>query len=86
MTPTRGRIVHFHPGGNDHPLVGLVVATHAENRVDLVVFEADRTVTESAPKPSGATWCAAFMTGVANVPYSENGQPGTWSWPPRVGT
>ena len=72
MTPTVGRIVHYHsygtPGGEFQPLprAAIVTQVHANG--------------------STVGLCAVNPTGLffhPECPYSEEPKPGHWNWPPR---
>lgn len=69
MTPTVGRIVHYHRPGllGAPPLAAIVTAAYGTDRVSLVAFD-----------PTGA------QLPVLAVPYAENPTPGHWNWPPRA--
>lgn len=74
MTPSIGRIVHYHsfgtPGGEFKPAPRAAVVTQVNadvrNSVGLCILN-----------PTGQY----FNT---DVPFAEEPTPGHWSWPPRV--
>ncbi|AOZ61336.1 hypothetical protein SEA_TINIBUG_4 [Mycobacterium Phage TiniBug] len=69
MTPTVGRIVHYHRPGllGAAPLAAIVTAADGTDRVSLVAFE---------PNACRQHW-------VSGVQFAENPTPGCWNWPPR---
>ncbi|QFG08393.1 hypothetical protein SEA_GUANICA15_4 [Mycobacterium phage Guanica15] len=73
MTPTVGRVVHYHRPGllGAAPLAALITEvvprTGGGYVVGLVAFD-----------PVNA--CQRFMVA---VPFAENPTPGCWNWPPR---
>lgn len=77
--PSIGRIVHYHsygtPGGEFLP----------EPRAAII------TEVKPSPDPEWGEWIASLAvlnpTGIffnENVRFSEEPQPGRWSWPPRI--
>lgn len=71
--PSIGRIVHYHsygtPGGEFKPEPRAAI-------VAAVSDTEDQKVTVVVFNPTGL-----FFN---EVPFSEDGKPGTWSWPPRA--
>jgi hypothetical protein len=72
MKPTVGRVVHYHsygtPGGEYLPM---------DRAAMITAVNEDQTVDLCVLNPTGLF----FNQGVA---YSEDGKPGTWSWPTLV--
>ncbi|ASR85889.1 hypothetical protein SEA_NIKLAS_4 [Mycobacterium Phage Niklas] len=69
MTPTVGRIVHYHRPGRlgAAPLAAIVTEADGTDRVGLVAF---------CPR-------AAVQLFLSAVPHAEHPTPGCWNWPPR---
>lgn len=71
MTPSIGRVVHYHsygtPGGEYLP----------EPRAAVITEVTGETVGLAVLNPTGQF----FNRG---VPFSDEPKPGYWSWPPRV--
>ncbi|AHB79534.1 hypothetical protein PBI_VALIDUS_3 [Mycobacterium phage Validus] len=69
MTPTVGRIVHYHRPGRlgAAPLAAIVTAADGTDRVSLVAFDPVNRLQHF----------------ISAVEYAENPTPGCWNWPPR---
>lgn len=81
MTPTIGRIVHYHsygtPGGEflPEPRAAIVTAVPA-------------LLSEGPNDGTTVSLCVLNPTGLffhAETPFAEEPTPGHWTWPPRVG-
>lgn len=70
MTPTVGRIVHYHRPGllGAAPLAAIVTAADGSDRVSLVAFYP----------------AEALQRHVHDVPFAATPTPGHWNWPPRA--
>ena len=70
MTPSIGRIVHYHLSDRaDAPRAAIIVDVGSETTVNLQVFTNGGT--------PGTVW-------VPHVEFSETPKSGCWTWPPRV--
>ncbi|HKU01423.1 MAG TPA: hypothetical protein VJQ80_01265 [Arthrobacter sp.] len=81
MTPSIGRIVHYHsygtPGGEYLP----------EPRAAIITAIPDALPAHWADRKSPVSLCILNPTGMffnELVAFSEEPKPGHWSWPPRV--
>ncbi|APD18175.1 hypothetical protein SEA_HAMMY_2 [Mycobacterium phage Hammy] len=69
MTPTVGRIVHYHRNLlGSAPLAALITKADGTDRVGLVAFDPTNRLQH-------------FLS---DVPYAERPTRGCWNWPPRA--
>lgn len=82
MTPSLGRVVLYVGKHGIHaPRAALVSCSQADLTLDgnAPDLDSDMHVHLHVLTPSERGFFVEF-----NVPYSEAGEPGTWSWPPRT--
>lgn len=76
ITPTVGRIVHYHPGEGCTPEPAIVTAVIP--RTDLFGWDLDLTIFHNHPMPA--------IGRMGDVPYTATEEEGHWSWPPAAPT
>lgn len=74
MTPTVGRIVHFHVEDGSTPVAAIIIRVHSEDCVDLALFP---------PGPETHSAASIRRTSVSFEGIVEGGS-AFWRWPPRV--
>ncbi|ASM62510.1 hypothetical protein SEA_EDUGATOR_3 [Mycobacterium phage Edugator] len=76
MTPTVGRVVHYHRAGRpDAPPQAAIITAVSDDPEDGSMPPVALAVLDDVHA------CTRFLTG---VPFTHVPKPGTWSWPPRV--
>lgn len=86
MTPTVGRIVHFHPFPGSRPFAAIIVAVWGEKLVNLEVLTDGSNGLVDKAYGFTADECARGRAWRTSISITQDGQieGASWCWPPLI--